>query len=332
MLTFSATLPEKVTGVPSQRDCACVLGIPQSTLVKREKALIKKLQQLSTGKAGIFWVLAKCKKVYSKINEAIRSFLVEAFNNHPHVIMSPNARDMLQVKNLDGEKVAVPKLLMQGGLRPIFSDIIKDNPTIKNKVGEHAFCYIIIGLGSIHCFTNSYKQMCSCTECVGLHTLHHLLHAKHGVMHRQFAVDVQHCTRAAQVAEKASGWSAVAWHPKAIYGHHGGHLRAMEFACCAALGVSDAPVWQLQGVPHSKGGGTRGQSCRGHILPRVQVQGQSMQGWQGAQAAGACAEAHKDQQVPLPVLLACPRPWVVPFHQLHAGSALLEGEADDHAR
>jgi hypothetical protein len=36
MLTFSAPLSEKVTGVPSQRDCACVLGIPQSTLAKRD--------------------------------------------------------------------------------------------------------------------------------------------------------------------------------------------------------------------------------------------------------------------------------------------------------
>ncbi len=42
MLTFSAPLPEKMTLVPSQRDCACVLGVPQSTLATREKALIEK--------------------------------------------------------------------------------------------------------------------------------------------------------------------------------------------------------------------------------------------------------------------------------------------------
>jgi hypothetical protein len=95
MLTFSAQLPEKVKGVPSQSDCACVLGIPHSTLAKKEKALIEKRQQLSTRKAGIFWVLSKCKKGYSKIDKAIRLFLVEAFNNHPHVIVSPNARDTL---------------------------------------------------------------------------------------------------------------------------------------------------------------------------------------------------------------------------------------------
>jgi hypothetical protein len=62
MLTFSAPLPEKMTLVPSQRDCARVLSVPQSTLATREKALIKKCRQLSAGKKGIFWALAKRKK------------------------------------------------------------------------------------------------------------------------------------------------------------------------------------------------------------------------------------------------------------------------------
>ncbi len=216
MLTFSAPLPEKMSLVPSQRDHARVLGVPQSTLATREKALIEKCQQLSTSEKGIFWALAERKKGYSKIDNAIRSLLVAAFNNYPHVIVSPNARDTLQVKNADGKKVAVPKLLTQVGLGTIFSDVIKDNPTIKNKVGERALRYIISGLGSVCCFTNSYKQMCGCTECVGLHTLHCLLLAKRGVMHCQFAVDAQHCTRAAQAVEKASGWAAVAWHPKPL--------------------------------------------------------------------------------------------------------------------
>ncbi len=155
MLTFSAPSPEKMTLVPSQRDHARVLGVPQSTLATREKALIEKCWQLSAGKKGIFWALAKCKKGYSKIDNVIRLLLVTVFNDHPHVIVSPNARGTLQVKNADGKKVAVPKLLTQVGLGTIFSDIIKDNPTIKNKVGEHAFRYIISSLGSVCRFTNS---------------------------------------------------------------------------------------------------------------------------------------------------------------------------------
>jgi hypothetical protein len=169
-----------------------------------------------------------------KIDKSLQSLLVAAFNNYLHVIVPPNAKYTLQLKNMYCKKVAVPKVLMQVGLGTIFSEIIKDNPTITNKVGEHAFHYIISGLGNVNCFTNSYKRMCGCTECVNLHTLHCLLLEKRGVMHRQFALDVQHHTRAAQAAEKARGWAAVAWHPKPS-------LAIMEGTCAR---------WSLHAVLH----------------------------------------------------------------------------------
>ena len=56
-------------------------------------------------------------------------------------------------------------------------------------MGERAFGYIISALGCMHRLTNSYKQMCSCTKCVGLHTLHCLLQVKCGIMYRQFAIN-----------------------------------------------------------------------------------------------------------------------------------------------
>ena len=59
----------------------------------------------------------------------------------------------------------------------------------------------------------------------------------------------------------------------------------MEFACCAALGVPDALVYQLQGKPHSKGGGMGGHCRGGHLIPCLRVQGVLAQGWQGAEAA-----------------------------------------------
>jgi hypothetical protein len=36
------------------------------------------------------------------------------------------------------------------GLGMIILDIIQDNLTIKNKVSERAFCYIVSGLGCVH--------------------------------------------------------------------------------------------------------------------------------------------------------------------------------------
>ena len=49
MLTFSAPLLDKVRGVPSQRDQARVLGVPQQTLSQVDRILIEKHQQLDTG-------------------------------------------------------------------------------------------------------------------------------------------------------------------------------------------------------------------------------------------------------------------------------------------
>ncbi len=309
MLTFSAPLPEKMTLVPSQRDCAPVLGVPQSTLATREKALIKKRWQLSAGKKGIFWALAKRKKWYSKINDVIRLLLVTAFNNHPHVIVSPNSRDTLQVKNADGKKAAVPKLLMQVGLRTIFSDIIKDNPTIKNKVGECAFRYIISGLGSIRCFTNSYKQMCGCTECVGLHTLHCLLLAKRGVTNLQFAVDVQHCTRATQATKKTSGWAAVAWHPKPS-------LAIMEGIC---------QRWSSHTLLHWKCQTLQCSDCKEYPVPKEEAQEDGAVEDISFHVYEYKVSLHKDgkERRRLELVQKCTR--IVKFHRLYYWPALGRG-------
>lgn len=237
MPTFSAPLQEKTAEVPSKCDCTCVLGMPRRTLSRVDTVLVKKGRQQSAGKKGIYWALTKCKKGYSKIDEALWSLLVAAFNDHTHVIMLPNANDLLhlKLKNVNGKKVLVCKVLTQASLGTIFSDIIRDNPTIKGKVVERAFRYIVSGLGCVRHFTDSFKQMCGCTKCVGLHTLHCLLlWAKHGVMHRQFAIDAQQFTRKAQAADKARGWGAVAWHPKLS-------LAIMEGTCTR---------WSLHAVSH----------------------------------------------------------------------------------
>jgi hypothetical protein len=69
--------------------------------------------------------------------------LIDAFNNHPHAIVSPNAKNTLLIKNKEGEKVPVQKILTQVGLGTIFLDIVRENPKIKHKVGERTFRYII---------------------------------------------------------------------------------------------------------------------------------------------------------------------------------------------
>ena len=154
ILAFSAPSPQKTTSVPSRRDRARALGVPSSTLARVDARLIEKRRQLTTaGETGVHWALSKRKKGFSKIDEALRLLLVDAFNDHPHVIVSPNSKDTLQHKNADGEIVLVRKVLTQVSLGSIFSDIVREHPTIKNRVGERAFRYIISRLGCVRRFT-----------------------------------------------------------------------------------------------------------------------------------------------------------------------------------
>ncbi len=95
-----------------------------------------------------------------RIVDNLCSLLIVAFHDHLHVIVSPNTKDTIKVKNSDGEKIGVRKILMMVGLGTIFSGLIHDNPTIKNKVGECTFRYIISTLGCVWHFTDSYKTTC----------------------------------------------------------------------------------------------------------------------------------------------------------------------------
>ncbi len=214
MLTFSAPLPNsKSNAVPSIHAQASILGMPFSTLQRIEKNVIKKHRKLTDGKFGVYWAIANRKKGYSTISDKLKRLLIVTFNDHPHVVVSPNSKDKLQLINAEGEKVAVCKILTMVGLGMIFSDIIKENPTIKNRVGEWAFCYLVSGLGCICCFTDSHKTMCGCTECVGLQTMHRSLQVKRGVMHCQIAINLGHCMRKARAEEMARGWGDVGLHP-----------------------------------------------------------------------------------------------------------------------
>jgi hypothetical protein len=212
--------------------------MPFSTLQRVEKNVIEKHRKLTDGKFSVYWAVANRKKGYSTISNKLKWLLIVAFNDHPHVVVSPNLKDTLLLKNAEGEKVAICKILTMVGLGMIFSDIIKENPTIKNRVGEWAFCYLVSGLGCVRCFTDSHKTMCSCTECVGLQTMHHYLQAKRGVMHCQIAINLGHCTRKAKAEEMARGWGDVGLHPTTF--------DAIAAGTCARWREHAVPHWECQ--------------------------------------------------------------------------------------
>jgi hypothetical protein len=238
MLTFTDPSPTRKAGNPSQCDCAWALGVAASTLDRVDKHMIEKRRLLSAREKGVNWALTTKKKGYSAISNELKSLLLVAFNDHPHVIVSPNSKDSLQMTNADGEKFRVQKIMTMVGMGPIFSDIVRDNPTIKETVGERAFRYIVSGLVCVRRFTDSYKTMCGCTECVGLQTLHRSLQAKRGVMHRQFAINAQRRTTKVCAEEMARGWGSVVLHPTP--------MDAIIAGTCARWSAHAVPHWECQ--------------------------------------------------------------------------------------
>ena len=100
VMTFSAPSPtrpstNRETVVPSQRDCAKLFRIPHASLQRVDGAMITKRQQLTAGERRIYWALAKKKRGYSIISDKLKSILLDAFNDHPHVVVSPNTKDAL---------------------------------------------------------------------------------------------------------------------------------------------------------------------------------------------------------------------------------------------
>ena len=133
MLTFTAPSPVRKAGDPSRRDRARALGVPRSTLDRVDKQMIEKRKLLSAGEMGIhWWALAKKKKGYTTISDELKLLLVNEFNNHPQVIVSPNSKDRLQTKNAEGDKIYIQKVMTMVGIGTIFSDIVRNNPTIKS--------------------------------------------------------------------------------------------------------------------------------------------------------------------------------------------------------
>jgi hypothetical protein len=75
-------------------------------------------------------------------------------------------------------------------------------------------------------------------------------------MHRQFAVDVHYCTRAAQAAKKASGWAAVAWHPKPLL----------------AITEGIYQQWSLHAVLHWECQTLQCSDCKDYPIPKEEAQ------------------------------------------------------------
>ena len=121
--------------------------------------------RLMAKEEGVNWAWCKKKKGHSKINNNICCQLLTAFYNYPHIIVSPNLKDTIMVRNKEGVKVPVRKIMLMVRLGTIFSDIVHANLTIRNKVSKCAFQDIISALSCVRCFNNLHKTFFAAVHC-----------------------------------------------------------------------------------------------------------------------------------------------------------------------
>ena len=233
-MSFSApspTLPSMIweTVVPSQCDCAKLFRIPRSTCRRVDIAMITKRQQLTAGERGIYWAQATTKRGYLTISDELKSIFV-----------LPNTKDTLQVKNDNGDKVLVRKILTMVGLGTIFSDIVRGHPTIKNKVGEHAFWYIDSGHRRVCRFTDpTHTKQCvdersavACINCIVR------CRPSAALWLVKLLLNAQRCTTKACAEEMVRGWGEVVLHPKPS--------DAIRAGTCTQWSANDVPHWDCQ--------------------------------------------------------------------------------------
>jgi hypothetical protein len=89
-MTFNAPSPDKTADAPSMRERARAMVLPSSTLHCVEKSVTEKRRQLTAAERGVHWALSKRKKGYSTISNELRTLLIVAFHDHPHVVVLPN--------------------------------------------------------------------------------------------------------------------------------------------------------------------------------------------------------------------------------------------------
>jgi hypothetical protein len=64
---------------------------------------MEKLGKLTKGEIGVYWAVADRKKGYSKITKELKQFLVVAFNDHPHVVVSGSVSWFQEAQRMRGK-------------------------------------------------------------------------------------------------------------------------------------------------------------------------------------------------------------------------------------
>ena len=158
----------------SFRKQAKVHGLSHLTGWRYLLRALKKRRLMEVNAEDILWSSLPPRLKAQKVPDTVRSQLQEWIMHHPCLIVSLIKSDTLLVKDKDGNKVKMPKLLLECTPRELHNDMLK--PVLK---GGFRGAYddkgnALISDTALRSFlpknlrkmTNRYKQMCCCETCV----------------------------------------------------------------------------------------------------------------------------------------------------------------------
>jgi hypothetical protein len=166
--------PLKKTNKPTEKERIEKLDIPYSTGRRLFKKARAKRLQLKSNTAKVKWSVRKKRKGFSKITATVQANLRQWILDHPHVINSPIAKDTLLVRNSEGIKERVSKLLLEIPIRELHNDLILPPREGGLADARDASGNVIISDTSLRRLlpkqlrvaSESHKQLCGCEICL----------------------------------------------------------------------------------------------------------------------------------------------------------------------
>ena len=167
----SSFSPTKVSFSKQSR----ALGLPRSTGYRILKTAWTKRQLLKTHDDATEWHTIPCRRMPTKISIDLRNEILNWIPNSDHMITSPFFNDTLKMKNDQGTKEDVPKLLLTCSVRDIHSELLNGIKGLRDeegkaRIGDSTVRKILPD--NLRPFTARYKQMCGCEVCIVISSLH----------------------------------------------------------------------------------------------------------------------------------------------------------------
>ena len=166
----------KVAAVVGAREWASELGLSLTTAWRRLKGAIERRAKLDEGEEDAYWTYYR-ERVGQGIDEETRKLVLDFYIGHPSIKRSPMKSDMLQMKDANGEKVLVAKLLSEVSLTDVYIDFEKKHPGL---LKERAFREL--RPPELRRMSRRQLDMCGCRWCIEMRLFQDALNAERAVL------------------------------------------------------------------------------------------------------------------------------------------------------